>query len=74
MGGNKKMSANNELIIIEKGKRKYEIHLNDCVDNEFTPSEETLLCTQASLRKAIEWANKYCRENIVEYGYEVRLK
>jgi len=68
------MSANNELIIIEKGKRKYEIHLNDCVDNEFTPSEETLLCTQASLRKAIEWANKYCRENIVEYGYEVRLK
>ena len=68
------MSANNELIIVGKGKRKYEIYLNDCVDNEFTPSEETLICTQESLHKAIEWCNKYCGENIVEYGYTVRLK
>ena len=64
------MSTNNQLHIIKEGK-KYNIYENHCVDNDFIPSKEDLLETKTSLKKAIKFANQYCSENIVEYGYSV---
>ncbi len=63
------MSSNNQLIILKE--KMYEIWENHCVDNEFNKKTSTRLSFQTSLRKAIIFANKYCGENLVEYGYIV---
>lgn len=64
------MSTNNQLIII-KVNGKFEIHENICVDNEFERSKESLLAVKKKLFDAIKFANKYCDENMVEYGYDI---
>ncbi len=64
------MSANNQLMIL-KQKNKYEIWEDHCVDNEFNTETATRLSFQTTLKKAIIFANKYCSENIVEYGYHI---
>ena len=67
------MSANNQLIIM-KTKSKvnpYEIWEHHCVDNDFRFGENTRLAFATSLKKAIIFANKYCQEEIVEYGYHI---
>ena len=68
-----KMSSNNQLIILKNKKKQFEIHHNLCVDNKFAASKESLLKTEKKLENAIKFANKYCRENIVEYGVYVSL-
>lgn len=62
------MSSNNMLIIIEK---KFEVHINDCVDNNFKSSKNTLLKKCKSLSEAIKFANDYCNEEMVEYNYRI---
>lgn len=64
------MSANNQLIITRK-KDKFQIHENFCMDNDFEPDKASLLKTEKTLEEAIKFANKYCQENIVEYGYHI---
>jgi len=68
-----KMSANNQIEIIEE-EGKFFIHENFCVDNQFFPDKETLLETKDDLRDAIKWAENYCIENVVEYGYRIELE
>jgi len=64
------MSTNNQLVIIKK-KGMFEIHENSCVDNPFKPNKGTYLNKRKTLKEAIKFANKYCREEIVEYGYYI---
>jgi len=66
------MSSNDQLVILKIG-RKFEVHHNICVDNDFECSADTFLRAFAKLEKAIKWANKYCNENIVEYGVYVDI-
>jgi len=62
------MSSNNQLIVTKK-KEKFEVHLNSCVGNDFTPDKESLLKTFNSILHAIRFANNYCNEYpYVEYG------
>ena len=68
-----KMSSNNQLIILKNKKKQFEIHHNLCVDNDFMPSKESLLKIKDKLEDAIKFTNKYCRENIVEYGVYVSI-
>jgi len=63
------MSANNQLIILKK--KQFEVHINLCVDNEFKPAPRTLLKTLKTLKQAIIFANKFCREEMIEYGYHI---
>lgn len=63
------MSSNNELIILKE--RDFEVHMNSCVDNKFISSRETLLKKFKILQEAIKYANKYCNEEMVEYGYRI---
>ena len=65
-----KMSSNNQLIILKK-KQKFEVHHHFCVDNNFKTSKGTLLKKFKTLDEAIRYANAYCREEIVEYGYHI---
>jgi len=65
------MSTNNQLVVL-KEKDKFELHENFCVDNDFEPSKETLLKSFDVLETAIKYANEYCQEEIVEYGYVIR--
>jgi hypothetical protein len=63
------MSANNQVIIIEKDKT-YEVHENMCIDNEFKPSKDTMLTRKRDLVKAIKIA-----QNVgAEYGILFRFK
>jgi len=61
------MSSNNQLIILKK-KDEFQIHHHLCVDNDFTPSEDSLLGSEDTLELAIKFANEYCQKEIVEYG------
>jgi|WetSurMetagenome_2_1015567.scaffolds.fasta_scaffold330832_4 hypothetical protein len=78
------MSANNELVICEV-VGVYGVFENGCVDNDFerpTSLEGALFVTK-NLSEAHDYAERYCIENIVEYGirtdvgkkpdYEIRL-
>lgn len=61
------MSAN-DIVIIRKVGRKYEIYHHGCVDNDFVPDgKPDEIAT--SLKKAIEIANSYD----AEYGYTLEL-
>jgi hypothetical protein len=60
------MSTNNQLHIIKKGK-KFQVHENFCVDNEFKPSKRSYIGEGKTLEEAIKIANDYMMENIVEY-------
>ena len=64
------MSANNQLVILKKNK-KYEIHMDFCVDNEFEPTKSSLLKREKDLVSAIKFAKQYCAEEMVEYGYSI---
>lgn len=70
------MSANNQLIVC-KIKKKYCVFMNGCVDNEFTTpksiTEGWCLYKADNLEQAIEWANNYARNEMVEYGVDVRV-
>jgi len=66
-----KMSTNNELIILKNKEGEFEIHENLCVDNDFEPDNDSLLTKETCLEDAIRFSNKYCQEEIVEYGYSV---
>lgn len=61
------MSSNNEIVIVKKGK-KFGVYENPCVDNEFSTLTSYLIGEKDSLEKAIKTAQKYMRENLVEYG------
>jgi len=65
------MSSNNQLIILKEKKFRYGIWMNHCVDNEFDKKTATRLAFATTLEKAIKFANKYCREELVEYGYHI---
>jgi len=65
------MSNNNELIILKNKKGEFEIHENLCVDDELEPDNESLLTKESCIEDAIRFANKYCSENTVEYGYHI---
>lgn len=68
------MSANNQLVIIEREGVFY-IYMNYCVDNPFpsNPKGEPLK-REYDLREAIKWAKDYCGLNLVEYGYTIQLE
>lgn len=67
------MSSNN-ILIIRKSKKGFEIHHNLCVDNPFRASKKTLLKIRPSLIKAIKYAQRFCSEYpYVEYGYFIEL-
>jgi len=66
------MSSNNQLVILKKGKW-FEVHHNLCVDNDFHPSKNNLLAKEKTLVEAIKYANDYCNEEMVEYGYYVDI-
>jgi len=66
------MSSNNQVLIIEK-KDKFNIHENMCVDNDFKPNKNNLINSFDDLREAVNWANNYCMENMVEYGTYIIL-
>lgn len=66
------MSANNQLVILKK-EDCFEIHLNGCVDKDFIPSNNSLIDIEDSLELAIKFANKFCMEEIVEYGLSIRI-
>jgi len=68
------MSANNEVIIIENKRNEFEVHINNCVDEDFTSSKETLLKTYQSLKSACKFTNKYCNEEMIEYGVRLMLR
>ena len=61
------MSSNNQLIIL-KENGKFQVHENLCMDNPFKPSKNTLLKELKTLEWAVKFAQKYQRENLVEYG------
>lgn len=63
------MSSNNMLIILKT--KKFQVHEWLCVDNEFFPSKNTLIKSFKTLIEAIKFANKYCQEELVEYGYHI---
>ena len=63
------MSANNELVILVR--KKIEVHINFCVDNDFVPSQNTLLKKFDELLNAIRYANNYCDEKMIEYGFRL---
>ena len=68
------MSSNNELLLIKTKKSKrcpFEVHENPNVGNTFYVSERTLLRRFPTLVDAIKFANKYCEDEIVEYGYRI---
>lgn len=65
------MSSNNQIVIIRGGKGEFEVHLNSCVDNDFEPLKRTLLKKFKTLELAIKFANDYCAEEMVEYGYRI---
>jgi len=66
------MSSNNQLLIC-KIKDEWCVFENRCVDNKFRKpkSSKNAYYTTKQLLRAIRWVNKYCRENLVEYGYLV---
>jgi len=64
------MSANNQLIICRAGKI-FGVYENLCVDNPWEKNEEDLIKKLKTLDKAILFANEYCKENLVEYGYTI---
>jgi hypothetical protein len=59
------------MLVILKKKGKFEVHHHFCVDNDFVPTKETLLKKVKTLVEAIKFANKYCRKEVVEYGYYI---
>jgi len=61
------MSTNNQIVIIKK-KGKFQVHENNCVDNEFKSSKDTLLKELKTLGLALKFCHKYINENLVEYG------
>ena len=62
------MSVNNQLVICKNKKGEFCVHENFCVDNDFKPSKSSLLKKCKTLQEAIKFGNKFCREEIVEYG------
>lgn len=64
------MSTNNQLIIIKQGSL-FCVHEDLCVDNDFKPTNESLLYKAKTLKQAVEWANEYCKREIVEYGTKI---
>lgn len=65
------MSSNDQLVITKK-KGMFEIHHNLCIDNPFTPNQNSLLGVKKTLIKAIKFAKKICCEYpYVEYGYDI---
>ena len=65
------MSSNDMLMILKK-KGNFEIHHDLCVDNNFTPRKSSLVRIEKTLIEAIKFANEYCEEEIVEYGYHIQ--
>ncbi len=65
------LSANNQVIISKNKKGEFEIHENFCVDDDFEPDKKSLLKKKDTLIKAIKYANKFCAEEYVEYGYYI---
>jgi len=61
------MSANNQLVIIKKGKF-FELHENLCYDNDFKPDKYSLIKKDKDLYKIIKYARNYTINHIVEYG------
>lgn len=59
------------LVIFKNKKGEIEVHEHFCVDNAFAPSKGSLLNTSKTIEEAIKFANKYCSEEIVEYGYHI---
>ena len=65
------MSSNNQVIITKKNK-KFEVHENLCVDNDFESNANSFLKSFLTLEEAVKYANKYCNEYpFVEYGYHI---
>ena len=66
------MSSNNILLILEGPHdtyRGYDVSV-ECEDIE----NSIPVFTAESMREAVMKANEYCRENMVEYGYQFSLK
>lgn len=64
-----KMSSNNMLVVIKR--KLFEVHSHDCVDNDFEPTNDNLLYKAETLKQAVQWANEYCKHEIVEYGIKI---
>jgi len=62
------MSSNNQLIIIKTGSGKFEVYINPCVDNTPEFTTDNLIIKAKTLEKAMEEAQKYQQENLIEYG------
>jgi len=65
------MSADNQLVIIQRKKKflAYDVSASCEVDYNKLYKEETPNFTADTLEGALALANKYVKENIVEYGY-----
>lgn len=61
------MSANNEIIIVRTRKRRYEIYLNSCVDNEFDYRKNNPISIENSKKKAFSKANDFDTEYGTSY-------
>ena len=65
------MSANNSLIIMNRKKKFYafEISAEDTREPDEIFKDDKPEFTAETIEGALALANKFCRENIVEYGY-----
>jgi hypothetical protein len=59
------MSANNSIYI---NKNTFRVYEHGCHDNDFIAEEEYLIGQGKSLEEAIEIAEEFEKENMVEYG------
>jgi len=59
------MSANNAIFI---NKKNFKVYHHGCADNEFKSSKVDLIGQGESLGGAIEIAEEFEKENLVEYG------
>jgi hypothetical protein len=73
------MSANNFLKLIQKSEIEFVLYecCADIVDDETTDPLEMYGCSEIdnylTIEEAIQGANKYMSENIVEYGLDISL-
>lgn len=62
------MSANNQLVIYKKGKKFVVGHL----DLDYGWHEKEMIIKD-TLEEAIKAANKFMKDNEVEYGLDIKL-
>lgn len=65
------MSANNQLHIYKSEKHNLWVVADVCVESENMEGAYTIGGFK-TLEEAIEYANKYMSENIVEYGLSIK--